>query len=240
MTTGLIRRASCALAAFLLLAPFHQQARAQTCDLALVLALDASSSVNQYEFNLQINGLADAFDDPDIRSALLDNRNDEVVWISAFEWSGRNQHAIYSIWTALSSDTAITGFASALRAVKRRYRDRPTAIGSALRFAHRLLSFLPHACRRQVVDVSGDGRQNDGTAPSVIYSELDFSDITVNGLVILGEKPDPAIYYREHVIHGPGAFVEKAADYADYAIAMKRKLLREIDGKVVAGLGDTE
>ena len=70
--------------------------------------------------------------------------------------------------------------------------------------------------------------------PLLAYRNFDFANVTVNGLVIKGADPDPVAYYRAEVIHGPGAFVEIAADFDDYEAAMKRKLLREINGAGLA------
>jgi Ca-activated chloride channel family protein len=81
-----------------------------------------------------------------------------------------------------------------------------------------------------VIDVSGDGVNNEGFEPKLAYRHFNFSDVTVNGLVIQGADPDPVAYYRAEVIRGPGAFVMVASDFVDYETAMKRKLLREING----------
>ena len=94
----------------------------------------------------------------------------------------------------------------------------------------------PVPCGRKVVDVAGDGINNDGFGPDSAYRAFDFKEITVNGLVISGADETPVRYYRSHVIKGPGAFVEVAASYDDYAEAMKRKLLREIFGSGYASL----
>jgi hypothetical protein len=85
-------------------------------------------------------------------------------------------------------------------------------------------------CDRRVIDVSGDGRGNDGFGPQAAYRAFDFAGVTVNGLAIAGAGEDVVAYYRTQVAHGPHAFVEVAAGFEDYARAMRRKLLREILG----------
>ena len=84
--------------------------------------------------------------------------------------------------------------------------------------------------------MSGDGITNEGFGPAEAYNAFDFGGVTVNGLVIEGEYPDPVIYYREQVIRGPGAFIEIARDFSDYEDAMRRKLLREINGSALSFL----
>lgn len=91
-------------------------------------------------------------------------------------------------------------------------------------------------CLRQVVDVSGDGVNNEGFPPASAYRAFDYARITVNGLVVRGADPDPVPYYTREVIRGSGAFVEVAETYADYERAMARKLLREISGAPLAAL----
>jgi len=220
---------ACALVAAALFGP--APAGAQPCQLALVLALDASSSVDAREYRLQTEGIAAAFADPDVAGAILAAGG---VLVTAFEWSGREQHVPYAPWTWLDSPTAIDAFAARIGAASRRFVEFPTALGHALGYSAIRLSRAPMACRRQVVDVSGDGVNNDGFGPGSAYRAHDFDRVTVNGLVVKGADPDPEAYYRTQVMHGPGAFVEIAADYGDYARAMRRKLLREILGGAIA------
>ncbi|NNL18103.1 MAG: DUF1194 domain-containing protein, partial [Boseongicola sp.] len=77
---------------------------------------------------------------------------------------------------------------------------------------------------------------NEGYEPFLAYRNFVFDGVQVNGLVIAGARPDPVPYYKQHVIFGPGAFVEIAAGFEDYERAMKRKLLREINGSALSSL----
>jgi hypothetical protein len=154
----------------------------------------------------------------------------------AFEWSGRTQVVDVVPWTFLRSETDIFAFAGVIEAHERGFDEFPTALGYALGHSAIRLSRAPLRCARSVVDVSGDGVNNEGYEPALAYKNFDFSNVTVNGLVITGEKPDPVEYYREEVIRGPGAFVEVARDFSDYEAAMKRKLLREINGAALSFL----
>lgn len=206
---------------------------AAACSLSLVLAMDGSASVDAREHTLQLNGLADALKDPDVVQAI------EAVggiWVTSFEWSGRYQQLLQLGCSHLSDAQSAANAAETLRRSPRGYTEFPTALGYALGHAATLMRKAPAPCVRKVIDVAGDGINNDGFGPESAYRAFDFQDVTVNGLVISGADEAPVRYYRTHVIKGPGAFVEVAASYDDYAEAMKRKLLREIFGSGYASL----
>lgn len=219
--------------AALLTAPASSPAAAEDCPLALVLALDASSSVDAREYRLQAEGVASALMAPDVAAAIIDGGGALVM---VFEWSGREQQVIHAEWAWLGDAAAIANFAERVRGAVRRFDEFPTSLGHALGFAGIQLSRAPRTCRRQVVDMSGDGVNNDGFGPASAYKAQNFDGVTVNGLVIKGADPDPEDYYRHRVIRGAAAFVEIAEDYQDYARAMRRKLLREITGGAFASL----
>ncbi len=214
--------------------PHAVPASAQSvCALTLLLAVDSSSSVDPRENRLQLNGLANAFRDADVRKAI---RRVGGIQVSAFEWSGRHQQASMVPWTWLFDDATIDGFANTLVSHARVFDEFPTALGFALGYGSIQLQKAPLPCQRQVIDVSGDGVNNEGYEPPIAYRHFPFEDVTVNGLVIPGADPDPVGYYSSSVIHGPGAFVVVANSFADYAEAMKRKLLREILGDAIASI----
>ncbi|WP_246272834.1 DUF1194 domain-containing protein [Oricola thermophila] len=192
-----------------------------------------SSSVDDAEFRLQMRGLARALRDPVILEAVTQAGGLQAM---AFEWSGRDQAVDVVPWTFLRIETDVFAFASAIENHRRGFDEFPTALGHALGHAAIRLSRAPLRCARAVVDVSGDGVNNEGYEPRLAYENFDYSNVTVNGLVIEGEMPDPVEYYRDEVIRGPGAFVEVARDFSDYEAAMKRKLLREIRGAALSYL----
>jgi Ca-activated chloride channel homolog len=215
----LLRAGGAALLA--LLAP----AAALGCGLSLVLALDVSSSISSRDFRLQRDGLAAALGEDDVVRAIGAQGG---IWLSAFEWSGGRHQYDWLGWTFIRDPAPIRAVAARLAAAQRRVDEFPTALGYALGYALIRLRDAPVRCARRVVDVSGDGINNDGFPPESAYRANDMTDVTVNGLVIVGDTPPPAPYYRERVIYGPGAFIEIADGYGDYAEAMRRKLLREI------------
>lgn len=207
-------------------------APAGACEVALAFALDVSASVDSYEYAQQRDGLATALTDPSVARVIMGLPGG--VALAAYEWSGRNQQVVIADWTAVGDAAALAAFAARLRATSRSHREFPTALGYALGFGAGLIGRAP-PCGRRVIDVSGDGVNNDGFPPRLAYDAFPFDGLTVNGLAIAGSEPEIAAYYRAHLPHGPGAFVEVAADYADYARAMRRKLLRELLGAQMVG-----
>ena len=204
------------------------EARAQpACSLALVLAIDVSSSVDERDYRLQMGGLASALNDPTIQQAIIGVGG---ILVTAFEWSGRRQQVDIAPWTFLAHPADITAFASRILNHQRAYSAFPTALGYALGHASGRLRQAPLECARQVIDVSGDGANNEGFGPELAYLNFPFDGVQVNALVIAGATPDPVSFYRNEVIYGPGAFMEVANGFRDFEAAMKRKLLREIVG----------
>ena len=201
------------------------------CALSLVLAIDVSSSVNDREYDFQMRGIGLALTDDDVREAIKISGG---IQLFVYEWSGSRAHVDILPWTYLGDDAAIMAAANRIAAHPRAYTDYPTAIGFALGYAAINLQRAPLACSRQVVDVSGDGVNNEGYPPALAFTHFVFDGVQVNGLVIAGATPDPVAYFRENVIYGPGAFVEVADGFEDYATAMKRKLLREINGSALS------
>ena len=212
------------------------------CRLALVLAMDISSSVDPLEDALQRGGLAQALRAPDVVEAIL-SQPDRPVALAMFEWSGRTQQDMVLPWVILQDEAAIFAASDRIATSRRSYAEFSTGIGHALRYAHDLLAQGP-ACDAGVIDISGDGVNNDGPAPRDTYRSLDFSTITVNALAIEvqevgtdhglseGAEAGLAAYFRAEVIRGPAAFVEVAAGFEDVARAMRRKLLRELEIRI--------
>jgi hypothetical protein len=196
------------------------------CRLALALALDASASVDARDYSLQRDGLAAALAAPDIRHAILQGGRGNVT-LAVYEWSGRFRQRLHLDWTPLRSHADITRAAAVIAGMRRVTSDFPTALGSALGYGAQLMTRAP-ACDRRVIDVSGDGTNNQGFAPRLAYRHFPFDGITVNGLVVLGRSPEVVTHYRDEVLRGPDAFLELARGFADFERAMGRKLFREI------------
>lgn len=200
---------------------------AATCRLALVLALDVSSSVDAQEYELQRTGLAGALNAPEIRHAILEGGKGHVA-LAIYEWSGRYKQAMLLDWSLLQGHGDIDRAVAALARATRSESEFPTAMGYGLGYAAGLLARAP-VCARRVIDVSGDGVNNEGFGPLLAYRHFPLSNVTVNGLVVLGDAPEVLDFYRSEVIRGTNAFVEVASGYDDYRRAMSRKLFREIN-----------
>ena len=193
--------------------------------MALQLGLDVSASVDMDEYQLQLSGLASALLDRSVVEGFLNGPG--PVALSIFEWSGRFQQDVVVDWTLIESEADLTRVAERLSRQSRRSQDFPTALGYALGFAANRFERAP-PCLFQTLDISGDGQNNDGFPPEAAFAHFPFDGITVNGLAIGGASRLIEEYYLEEVIRGPGAFVEYAANFEDFADVMRRKLEREL------------
>jgi len=205
-------------------------ARATECGLELVLAMDVSRSVVSAEFDLQMNGLAAAFRDPEVVEVIIWSPGGVMATVS--QWSGEQSQAQPVPWTHLTDAASAAAFANAIERQERTFFASYTAVGEALAHADSLSASNPLRCTRRVIDVSGDGANNRGRPARVEAERLAATGVTVNGLVIKGAWPDPVEYYLENVVRGDGAFLETTENFADYAEAIKRKLLRELAPQV--------
>lgn len=202
-----------------------QEMTQQDCSVALAFALDVSVSVDDTEYELQRTGLAASLADKAVTDLILSHHR--PVLLMAYEWSGSRQQSIIAPWSLIGSEADIASFARRVLDHPRMEREYPTALGPAIGFGALRLHDVS-ACSRLVLDISGDGASNDGFPPDAAYRHFPVAGITVNGLVIQTGGDEVVEYYVEHIIHGPGAFVEIAYGFEDYAEAMKRKLLREL------------
>jgi Ca-activated chloride channel homolog len=148
-------------------------------------------------------------------------------------WSGTGQQDIITPWTRIDTAADLAAFADSVDAMPRTVRAGATAIGEALLASLTLLAQVPAVPRRNIVNVIGDGRSNDGVAPGPIRNRMVAADITINGLCILNEEPDLLASYTADVIGGPGAFAVTCRTYDDFTEAMRQKLTREISGLIV-------
>ncbi len=212
---------------------------AAACALELVLAVDVSGSIDAREFDLQANGLADAFEHPSMVAVVGQLEGGMLVTMT--QWSGSTRQRQMIGWRRVSDAASMAAFAGEVRRAGRAWRNFSTAVGEALAHAAAVSADAPAACGRRVIDVSGDGVSNEGREPAPISRSLAAEGYTVNGVVIRGADPDPVAHYRAQVIAGPGAFVEIAESYDDYPEAILRKLLREIDQPLIvsAAPGDS-
>ncbi|MDV7141921.1 DUF1194 domain-containing protein [Tropicimonas sp. TH_r6] len=211
------------------------------CRMSLQLGLDVSGSVDSSEYRLQLDGLAQALLDPEVQAALLSMPQIPVA-ISVFEWSGRGSQRLVFDWKLMRNEADLLTLADHLRRATRREMSVSTGLGAAMLFAATRLSAAP-ACSRNVLDISGDGKNNDGPRPQDA-DDAALAGLHVNALIIGPNRPgavgaqareatELTAYFRAYVLRGPDAFVEVAEGYDDYAEAMKRKLLKELQVIVI-------
>ncbi len=202
----------------------------QTIELELVLAIDASGSVDATEFDLQLRGIALALQDPVVAAAI---ETTDGVAVSVVQWAGPSHQVQATDWALLTDGLSAAAHGAAILAGGRQMFGE-TAIAQAMQFSAALMNDNGFRGRRRAIDVSGDGATNYGRSPGYMRDRLAAAGITVNGLAILNEDPNLEQYYAENVIGGPGAFVMVATDYADFAEVFRRKLIQEILGGPVA------
>ena len=196
---------------------------ARACDLALLLALDVSGSVDAEEYRIQMDGLAAALRDPIVSEALV--RAEAQLML--VQWTGATRQRVTLPWTPMTNFVAVDLFADAVATDQRVWRNYSTAIGEALSFSADQFADVAD-CTRHLIDVSGDGESNEGVTPDGQHPALRAAGITVNAIAIEESAPDLTAYFFENVIVGEGAFVETAIDFDDYPEKIRRKLLREI------------
>lgn len=206
---------------------------AAECRLALLLALDISSSVDMTEDSLQRRGLAAALLAPQVQNAFF--ASEDYVAIAAYEWSGRYNQEIILDWTIIDRPAALQEAADRISRSTRSYNAFPTAMGYALGFGSEMMRRSP-PCAQKTIDMAGDGQNNEGFGPLLAYRDFPFDGITVNGLVVnaadFEAETGLIMFYREQVLRGPAAFLEIAQGFEDYERAMRRKLEREISPPV--------
>ena len=180
------------------------------------------------ERHLQRRGLAAAFRDPGVIRAI--GAHAQGVAVSVMAWAGAGQQATVVGWARLGDEASVLRFAAAIDAMGRRgpVFAGMTALGDALRRALQSLAGNGYDGTLRKVDVSGDGAANEGLRPEAVRDAAAAAGVTVNALAIVTDEPQLDDYYRRHVIVGPDAFVMVAGDYADFADALRRKLLREL------------
>ncbi len=203
------------------------------CRLALALGIDVSRSVDARDYQIQRDGLIAALADPVIQEAFLKPEN--RVAFAVYEWSGQAHQDMIVDWVMVESAADLNAIMDRIDTYDRGADHLPTGLGAALEFGRGLIARAP-VCDARTLDISGDGRSNDGLGPEDIYARDDFEGLLVNGLPIGGHEADIAFYYRARVIHGPGAFVEIARTEEDFPRAIRRKLERELTEQLLGGL----
>jgi Ca-activated chloride channel homolog len=194
------------------------------CETALLLAVDVSGSISLDEYKLQMEGLATALEDPRIVAALVDGQDD----LALVQWSGSQHQRLALRWHTIQTADDVAALAAEIRHIRRPELRTVTAIGQAIRFS---LAQFPGAsdCARRVIDISGDGAENEGMTLSAARAEAMAAGITINAISIEAEAGEQRLsdYFLNQVITSDG-FVVIAKGLADYPRAIRVKLLREL------------
>lgn len=210
--------------------------RAEEVDVELVLAVDVSRSMQLHELEIQRRGYAEALQSADVITAITGGMIGTIA-LSYVEWAGAGSHRVIVPWTRIASardaervaDTISANFETTLRR---------TSISSALDFAVSHIENNDFHGLRRVIDVSGDGPNNDGPPVTAARDRALARGIIINGLPMMTRDvmsdrwgiPDLDAYYRNCVIGGPGAFVLPVLEWQEFARAVRRKLVLEIAG----------
>jgi len=212
------------------------------CRQALAIGLDVSGSVDAREYRLQMDGLAGALQDAEVRAALMAMPSAPVA-LAVYEWSGPEDQNRIGDWTFVRTQANIDHITSRLLATKRTKTTPSTAIGRSMLYGAALLRQQPE-CWSHTLDLSGDGPSNSGPRPRDVKIGKFLEQITINALVIGSDAPNKegsdleqlTAYYKSEVIHGPASFAEQAAGFDKFQATMVRKLLRELQGLTVSQL----
>jgi hypothetical protein len=233
-----------ALALLALLIPSGADAQARSfanvaptnVDVALVLAVDASQSMDQDEQALQRDGYVGALTSEEVLTAISYGRHRRIA-VAYFEWGSLDQQVLIAPWTIIDGPEAAKAFTSRIAAAPLVNLQR-TSISAAMTFAGELFTRSGVNATRKVVDISGDGPNNQGLVVSEARDALIQQGVTINGLPIvvkdaaLDWNPIPQLdrYYEDCVIGGEGSFSIPVKGMTNFGTALKMKLVLEIAG----------
>jgi hypothetical protein len=203
-------------------------------DLELVLAVDISYSMDADELRLQRDGYISAITSRQVLDAIREGPHGRIA-VAYVEWAGANQQSTIIDWQIIDGPASAQEFADMLAETppNRAYR---TSISGALTYSAKLFGLSPYQGERRVIDISGDGPNNQGTAVTSARDQVVAQGIRINGLPLILKTPNSFSldvqsledYYRDCVIGGPGAFVIAVKDKGRFADAIRTKLVLEI------------
>lgn len=219
----------------LLLAPVAKAADGPAVDVALVLAVDASGSIDAAEFTLQRQGIAHAVTHPRVIDVIANGPIGRVAF-AYVEWGGPGMAATMVDWMVVVDAPGAEAFATAVLAAPRSPQSY-NAIGDAITHGTALMAACPCSPLRRVIDISGDNPDNRSHVAAPLARDAAVAaGITVNGLAILNSPPPEGMRhwlvrdYEANVIGGAGAFVVAAEGRDDFTRSLLDKLIIEMSG----------
>lgn len=198
-------------------------APAHACQIALMLGIDVSHSIDGSEYRTQVDGLAEALRDPVIASALTDLQ----AALAVVQWSGAQEQEVSINWMRMLSMRHVERFETAVRNLQRPWTESNTGVGASINF---MLDQFERVgdCNRRVIDFSGDGISNSGIPPNLARARAQEMDVVINGLAIDRLGLSVTQYFKGHVTTGRNSFVITARGYHDYPRAIRIKIFREL------------
>ncbi len=206
-------------------------------DVELVIAVDVSYSMDMDELAIQREGYAQAIISKEFLQALKTGPNGKIA-VTYFEWAASNDQKIIIPWRVIDGPETADAVANEIIKTPIRRASR-TSISGAINFAMPLFDENPYRGLRRVIDISGDGPNNNGAPVTGARDAAIGKGITINGLPIMVKEPSYStmdidnldLYYEDCVIGGPGSFVVAIKDRDKFKEAIRTKLLLEVAGR---------
>jgi hypothetical protein len=206
-------------------------------DVELILAVDVSYSMDMDELAIQREGYAQAIVSKEFLQALKSGPNGKIS-ITYFEWAASSDQKVIIPWRLIDGPETADAVSSEIMKTPVRRASR-TSISGAIYFAMPLFDEDPYHGLRRVIDISGDGPNNDGAPVTGARDEALSKGIVINGLPIMVKEPSYSTmdidnldwYYKDCVTGGPGSFVVPIRDREKFKEAIRTKLLMEVAGK---------
>jgi hypothetical protein len=219
------------------LGPQVADAKAPSVDLELIIAVDVSYSMDMDELAVQREGYAQAIVSKEFLQALKNGPNSKIA-VTYFEWSASSDQKIIIPWRVIDGPESADAVADEIMKTPVRRGSR-TSISGAIQFAMPLYEENPYRGLRRVIDISGDGPNNNGAPVTGARDVALEKGITINGLPIMVKEPSYAtmdiddldIYYEDCVVGGPGSFVVSIKDRDKFKEAIRTKLILEVAGR---------
>jgi hypothetical protein len=210
---------------------------APSVDVELILAVDVSYSMDMVELAIQREGYAQAIISKEFLQALKTGPNGKIA-VTYFEWAASNDQKIIIPWRVIDGPETADAVANEIMKTPIRRASR-TSISGAIHFAMPLFDENPYRGLRRVIDISGDGPNNNGSPVAGARDMALEKGITINGLPIMVKEPSYStmdidnldFYYEDCVIGGPGSFVVSIKDRDKFKEAIRTKLLLEVAGR---------